>query len=1107
MNEPESKSDWEDRLVNLALEESLGGQSPPDLSDEILAASSRTSVASLELGAQAMNDLQHGKISRRKHWVMFAAAASLLVAVGMLMFIHSRAQTRLALSPSDTKIKANAESSESSLKRSDSGSLAQKNLERLSHREKSLKESNRDREAALPAVEAKNEDELKEMNIPHIVSDGEQAEEFGALGNTDAIVDQQTVQEGSLELFGRPSSSGKEASQPTQADVDQGQASRRRVIASKDENGNLSIGSASTDAKKRDYDESPIVRYLEVPPQSAESSGGERFRIDRGGTGGRTSGQLRGGAVASERGRTWNLHQNFYYKGRSAAPLPKESSSESDENEVLADLKSELEAKHDQYLEYSKELDSADEASESAVLSALAKPYRDLQQKILSKKQELVELEVSQSAAAQAASSPTAIEAAVKNQIEGDPQFQSLQAERLAYSQQLKTLEVKLKNKSNSPEAKRLQEQIAGLDQQTQEFRVAKESELRNRFKGSPNDMLQSTMMEYMLRKQSINNEIVELGKQYKSKLTELDKSGQTSAKLAIINSEIEQLAELTRKLEKETSSRSDSSMPSESASGRINAHLGRKIVEYQQLARMNRRFGYQDSEENRERIAILSEEIDDLRRTKRRYEAQQGSGPGTSGDQYARIYENPFVQTKTSEENFSTFSIDVDTASYANVRRFLMQSGQLPPPDAVRIEELVNYFDYDYSGPTGDVPFASHVEVAGCPWNAEHRLVRIGIKGKEIERGKRPQSNLVFLIDVSGSMNEPTKLPLLVEGMKLITRELGENDKVAIVVYASSEGLALESTRGDKQQQILSALNKLRAGGSTAGGAGIELAYKTAVENHIEGGVNRVILCTDGDFNVGVTSTSDLERMAEDNAKDTGVFLTVLGFGRGNLNDSMMERISGKGNGNYHYVDNLTEARKVLVEEMAGTLVTIAKDVKIQIDFNPYQVAGYRLLGYENRMLRTEDFNDDKKDAGEIGAGHTVTALYEIVPAGKSVDVPPVDASKYVKATDKPSEAEVSEELLTLRIRYKQPDADVSTKQEFPVTDQGNSFTEATPDYQFASAVASFGMLLRDSEHKGNTSFAAVKEIAQEASERDQHGYRAEFLQMVDRAKQLSGE
>lgn len=851
MNELESKSDWEDRLVNLALEESLGGQSPPDLSDEILAASSRTSVASLELGEQAMNDLQHGKISRRKHWVMFAAAASLLVAVGMLVFIDQFGM-RHARMAATTKPDHTVEASDSLQAHSKNNEPAMRELMRPSEGEQSsrdlVEESDIavDLDAALPANETKNQDKLLMMATPQII----------------------LQQEGSESL-----SLGLEANTPRQQ-YSMGRS--KTVLLDGRKNVNASGKLSVTDA--------------ETPRTASSAPAGSLSEV---GVGGRMAGQKPNSAPIADQDLKDRVMSNSYS------------------------------LTEDEPFENSLTENSSDVASR-----------------------------------------------------------------------------VKFRDKPVGREI--------GLD--------AEPASVRDRF-----------------------------GDQ-----------------------------------------------------------LGRKITEYQQLARRSRS---RNSKQISERVSALSAEIDDLRRTKRRYEAQQGSGPGTSGDQYARIYENPFVQTKTSEENFSTFSVDVDTASYANVRRFLMRSGQLPPPDAVRIEELVNYFDYDYSGPTGDVPFASHVEVAGCPWNAEHRLVRIGIKGKEIERGKRPQSNLVFLIDVSGSMNEPTKLPLLVEGMKLLTRELGENDKVAIVVYASSEGLALESTRGDKQQQILSALNKLRAGGSTAGGAGIELAYKTAVENHIEGGVNRVILCTDGDFNVGVTSTSDLERMAEDNAKDTGVFLTVLGFGRGNLNDSMMERISGKGNGNYHYVDNLTEARKVLVEEMAGTLVTIAKDVKIQIDFNPYQVAGYRLLGYENRMLRTEDFNDDKKDAGEIGAGHTVTALYEIVPAGKSVDVPPVDASKYVKAIDKPSNAEVSEELLTLRIRYKQPDADVSTKQEFPVTDQGNSFTEATPDFRFASAVASFGMLLRDSEHKGNTSFAAVKEIAQEASERDQHGYRAEFLQMVDRAKQLSGE
>jgi Ca-activated chloride channel family protein len=546
------------------------------------------------------------------------------------------------------------------------------------------------------------------------------------------------------------------------------------------------------------------------------------------------------------------------------------------------------------------------------------------------------------------------------------------------------------------------------------------------------------------------------------------------------------------------------------------------------------------------------------LGRRAKEQNAGWGLNADNSGDQYTPIEENDFITAKGGDA-VSTFSIDVDTASYANVRQFLEQSAQLPPPDAVRIEELVNYFPYDYQEPTDDTPFAANMEVAECPWNREHRLARIAIKGKEMDRKTRPQSNLVFLIDVSGSMDEPSKLPLLVEGMKAFTRELGENDKVAIVVYASSEGMALPSTRGDQQQMILTALDNLRAGGSTAGGAGIELAYKTATDNFIKGGTNRVILCTDGDFNVGVTSTGDLTRLAEQKAKDTKVFLTVLGFGRGNLNDSMMESISGKGNGNYHYVDNLTEARKVLVEEMAGTLVTIAKDVKIQVEFNPAEVAGYRLIGYENRMLATQDFNDDKKDAGEIGAGHTVTALYEIVPAGKNVGTPSVDPLKYQSngpspqsageaknnqssgegssepsedqgfeikggrggfemgngfggrplaglATDTAKPRAASNELLTLKLRYKLPEADISTKVEYPITDKEGSFADASDDFQFAAAVASFGMMLRHSQHQGQTSFDAILEIAQGALGKDPHGYRAEFLDLVRAAKNIAG-
>ncbi len=482
------------------------------------------------------------------------------------------------------------------------------------------------------------------------------------------------------------------------------------------------------------------------------------------------------------------------------------------------------------------------------------------------------------------------------------------------------------------------------------------------------------------------------------------------------------------------------------------------------------------------------------------------GTGPGLSGDQYTRIFENPFVKA-VGGDAVSTFSIDVDTASYANVRQFLLGMNQLPPPDAVRIEELVNYFDYDYAPPAeGDEdPFAAHVEVAGCPWTPEHRLVRIGIKGREMDADKRPPSNLVFLVDVSGSMDEPQKLPLVVHGLRELARELGENDRVAIVVYASSEGLALPSTTGDKQETILAALGRLQAGGSTAGGAGIQLAYQIAEDNFIQGGTNRVVLCTDGDFNVGVTSTAELQRMVEKKAKDTGVFLSVLGFGRGNLNDAMMETISNHGNGNYHYVDNQREARKVLVEEMAGTLVTIAKDVKIQVEFNPARVSGYRLLGYENRMLRTEDFNDDTKDAGEIGAGHTVTALYEIVPAGRPVDAPPVDDLKYQQSAS--DATPVSDELLTLKMRYKEPDGDVSKKLEWPVTDSGHTFTEATGDFQFATAVAGFGLCLRDSQYKGNLTYDAVVELAEAGLGADPHGYRGELVDLVRRAKDLSGK
>ena len=477
------------------------------------------------------------------------------------------------------------------------------------------------------------------------------------------------------------------------------------------------------------------------------------------------------------------------------------------------------------------------------------------------------------------------------------------------------------------------------------------------------------------------------------------------------------------------------------------------------------------------------------------------GRGPGEGGDRFDRIYENRFLAV--TDKPLSTFSIDVDTASYSKVRMFLQQN-RLPRPDAVRIEELVNYFTYRYEAPTDDHPFASRVEITQCPWTPNHRLARIGIKGREIEQANRPSSNLVFLLDVSGSMESRNKLPLLRRGMKMLVDQLGENDRVAIVVYAGAAGLVLDSTTADQKGVILGALDRLQAGGSTNGGAGIQLAYQVALDHFIKGGVNRVILCTDGDFNVGATGTGSLVRMAEDNAK-SGTFLTVLGFGMGNHNDSMMEQISNKGNGNYAFIDTENEARKVLVEQISSTLVTIAKDVKIQVEFNPKEVAAYRLIGYENRILAAEDFNDDTKDAGEIGAGHTVTALYEIIPMGvSSKALGKIDKLKYQKPT-KPSGAANNGELLTVKIRYKQPDGDTSKLLEFPIKDTGKRFGQADQDFRFAAAVAQFGMLLRDSEHKGDSNYAAVLEIATEAAAGDKSGYRQEFLELVKLASQLS--
>ena len=471
----------------------------------------------------------------------------------------------------------------------------------------------------------------------------------------------------------------------------------------------------------------------------------------------------------------------------------------------------------------------------------------------------------------------------------------------------------------------------------------------------------------------------------------------------------------------------------------------------------------------------------------------------GRPGEGYTRVPENQFKEVLEGQNQLSTFSIDVDTASYSNVRRMLL-AGSMPPAGSVRIEEMLNYFDYSYAQPQQPHPFSASLEVAGSPWNRDYRLVRIALKGREVEPEARPASNLVFLIDVSGSMQSHDKLPLLKTSMAGLVRNLREQDKVSIVVYASESGQALEPTSGADPEQILSAIRGLNAAGSTNGGAGIELAYRIAKENFIEGGVNRVLLATDGDFNVGTTDHAELVKMVAARARDH-IFLTVLGFGSGNLKDDLIEKISNEGNGNSFYIGDPQEGHKVLVEEMGGTLHTIAKDVKIQVEFNPAKVASYRLIGYENRLLRNRDFNDDKKDAGEVGAGHTVTALYEIVPVGVA---PAVDELKY--GADKAARRNNdSPELLTLKLRYKQPEGEESTRFDVPVIDAGKRWEESSEDFRFAAAVAGFGMLLTDSEFKGDLNYEFVKELAEEGVGEDPKGYRKEFVELIDRAQKLS--
>ncbi|MCM2369785.1 YfbK domain-containing protein [Aporhodopirellula aestuarii] len=510
------------------------------------------------------------------------------------------------------------------------------------------------------------------------------------------------------------------------------------------------------------------------------------------------------------------------------------------------------------------------------------------------------------------------------------------------------------------------------------------------------------------------------------------------------------------------------------------------------------------------------------------------GTGPGSSGDKFSPIDENEF--RRVSEHPLSTLSIDVDTASYSKVRSYL-QRNQLPRPDSVRIEEMVNYFDYDYSGPSSmdgepSDPFAAAMTATVCPWEPKHRLVRVGLQAKTLTEKERPRCNLVFLIDTSGSMSSANKLPLVIDGMKVLLKELKGNDQVAIVVYAGSAGLVLDSTPVKNRKKILRALTQLRSGGSTNGGAGLQLAYDTARDHFIKDGVNRVILCSDGDFNVGMTGTDQLVREARKQAK-SGIDLTVLGFGIGNHNDAMMEKISNDAEGNYAFVDTIGEARKVLSDQLTGTLVTVAKDVKIQIEFNPAVVSAYRLIGYENRVLAKEDFNDDTKDAGEIGAGHRVTAFYEVVPAGTLPDAvaPAVDPLKYQPAPnataasdegvvddDASGEESTSEntmatqddvvsttEMLTLKLRYKPPQGDTSTLMTRVLDNSQLPFSQADVDFRFAAAVAAFGMQLRGSEFAGSWTYDDVLRVAQSATGEDTHGLRSELVELVRKARELT--
>jgi len=465
------------------------------------------------------------------------------------------------------------------------------------------------------------------------------------------------------------------------------------------------------------------------------------------------------------------------------------------------------------------------------------------------------------------------------------------------------------------------------------------------------------------------------------------------------------------------------------------------------------------------------------------------------NNEEYNPLVENPFTSPQVSP--LSTFSIDVDNASYTNIRRYINNGGKVPK-DAVRIEEMINYFKYQYEGPNGDMPFAAHTEYSDAPWNNSHKLLRIALKAKDIPVSELPPSNIVFLLDVSGSMNAPNKLPLLKSSMKVLVDKMRKQDKVSIVVYAGAAGLVLPPTNGDEKATIMDALEKLNAGGSTAGGEGIELAYKTAAENFIKEGNNRVVLATDGDFNVGINSQGDLQHLIEEKRK-TGIFLTCLGFGMGNYKDSRLETLADKGNGNYAYIDNMQESNRFLGKEFKGTVFTVAKDVKLQIEFNPAQVKSYRLIGYENRKLNDEDFVNDKIDAGEMGIGHTVTALYEIIPVGvNSSFAPEIPQLKYSTTFTRSH----GQELASIKFRYKKPDAESSTESVQVVLNSSKPLQNASEDFRFAASVAWFGLKLRDSDLITNKAIESIISLAKGAKVFDPDGYRAECIRLMETAK-----